>query len=377
LRILHVGMGWFGEEVGGLARVMTQAVLAQDAAGHQARALVTGSGAVPGLSGRRARAFAPPDAPLPERMKGVRSALSAELSSFDPEVVSFHFALYARPVLGRVAGKRPWMMHFHGPWALEGLAEGAGRFRAFALRRLVEMPVYRSAPVVVALSEAFGGILRREYGVRPERIRIVQGGFDPAPFLAAPDRPRARLQLGLPADRPLAVCVRRLASRMGLENLIDAVGLLRERHPDLLVAVAGKGPLRSELEDRIRQSGLGESVRLLGFVPESDLPALYAAADFSVVPTVALEGFGLIVAESLASGTPVVATRVGALPELLSGFTPELLAEPTAVDVARAMERAMAADVPGREACRAHAARWSWDAVVPGLMDAYRAAGAR
>jgi glycosyltransferase involved in cell wall biosynthesis len=116
----------------------------------------------------------------------------------------------------------------------------------------------------------------------------------------------------------------------------------------------------------------------MGFVADTDLPAFYAAADVSVVPTVALEGFGLIVAESLASGTPVVASRVGALPELLSEFSPRLLADPTAEGLARVLDGVLSGSVPlpRAQACRDHMERWTWPRVVPRLDEVYREAGA-
>lgn len=376
MKLLHVGMGWFGEEVGGLTRFMSQAVTAQHAHGHQARCLVTGSDKVIELSAGLAQPFAEPRSGLPSRLVASRRAVSSALADFDPDIVSFHFALYGRPSLGLVRA-RPWVMHFHGPWALEARAEGAGRLSSWIAKNVVEGPLYRSAPRAITLSKAFARILEEEYGVDPDRIRVVPGGFDPDPFLQAPDRRSARLRLGLPADRPILVCVRRLAARMGLENLVDAVGVLRRKYPDVLVAIAGKGPIGAALSARIEGSGLSRNIRLLGFVPDADLPSLYAAGDLSVVPTVALEGFGLIVAESLASGTPVVATRVGALPELLSGFSPDLLAEPGPESLADVLAGALAGGgVPGPEQCRAHAMGWSWARVVPRLEEVYREAGA-
>jgi glycosyltransferase involved in cell wall biosynthesis len=376
LKILHVGMGWFGEEIGGLSRVMSQAVRAQADAGHDARALVTGTDSVLQLSGGLARPFSRGDAFLPRRLLGARRAVARELKSMDPDVVSFHFALYGRSSLGLVKGKVPWVVHFHGPWAMEGIAEGANSAVNALKKRFVETPMYRNAPRVITLSRSFAGILVEHYGVRPDRIRVVPGGFDPDQFLAAPDRLSARLRFGFPADRPLAVCVRRLRSRMGLENLVEAVSILRSKHPDLLVAIAGKGPLTPLLRERIGKSGLEGQVRLMGFVADSDLPAFYAAADFSVVPTVALEGFGLIVAESLASGTPVVASRVGALPELLSDFSPALLAEPTARGLAEVMDGVLCGTtaLPSAAACREHMLQWSWSRVVPRLDEVYREA---
>lgn len=377
MRILHVGMGWFGEEVGGLARVMSQAASAQSRAGHEVRALVTGTGLVHDLSGGIAKAFAAPNEPLHRRLLAARSSLAREIEGFRPEIVSFHFALYGRPSLGLVRGRVPWMVHFHGPWALESRAEGAGRILSHVRKRLVERRFYRAAPRLVTLSRAFADILRDEYGVPEERIRVVQGGFDPSPFRQAPPRPEARSRLGFPQDRPLVVCVRRLARRMGLENLLEAVKILREGRPDVLVAVAGKGPLAQDLGRIVQEAGLEGNVRFLGFVPDADLPALYSAADLSVVPTVALEGFGLIVAESMAAGTPVVATRVGALPELLGGFAPALLADPEPRSIAAALGRGLdAGQRPGADACRKWAERWGWDAIVPALERVYLEAGA-
>jgi len=264
-------------------------------------------------------------------------------------------------------------MHFHGPWALENLASGGGKAVNWIRRRFVEIPTYRAADRVVTLSEAFAKILREDYGVDPAKIRIVPGGFDPSAFAARLDRVSARERFGIASDAKLVVCVRRLQSRMGLENLVDAAGSLASEHPRLVVAIAGKGPLTGALQVRIERLGLQGKVRLLGFVPDPDLPALYAAADLSVVPTVALEGFGLIVAESMASGTPVVASRVGALPELLAGFSEQLLAEPNPEDLARVLGGALNGSiaVPSSEECRSHSVRWSWEKVVPRLEEVY------
>ena len=135
----------------------------------------------------------------------------------------------------------------------------------------------------------------------------------------------ARERLRLPRDRPLIVSVRRLIRRVGLESLIDAMREVRRSAPDALLLIAGRGPLAAELEVRIAALGVADHVRLLGFVPEEELPWLYRAADFSVMPSVALEGFGLPTIESLAAGTPVIVTPVGGLPETILEFDPALV----------------------------------------------------
>jgi len=84
-----------------------------------------------------------------------------------------------------------------------------------------------------------------------------------------------------------------------------------ERFPNAILLIGGKGPLRGELEERIADYGLSNKVRLLGFIPDHELVSYYQAADLFVVPSQALEGFGLITVEALASGLPVMATPVG------------------------------------------------------------------
>lgn len=376
MKVLQTGMGWFTEEAGGLSRYSSGLVAALNGAGDPSRILVTGSDAVREDSSGAAFPFARKDAPMLRRATAARDLLRRELDEFRPDVCTFHFALYARRSLGLVR-KRPWVCHFHGPWAMEAAAEGASRLATSVQSRLVERPVYRSAPRLITLSRFFADILRDHYGVDPERIRVVPGGFDPSPFAAVFDKREAKARLGLPSDRPLLVCVRRLAHRMGLENLVDAMVAVRRSVPDALLAIAGKGPIAADIARRIEERDLTENVKLLGFVPDADLPALYAAAEFSVVPTVSLEGFGLIVAESLASGTPVVATRAGALPELLEDFSPQLLARsPSPGDLAAVLLDALRGNVPGpaAEACRIQARRWSWSEVLPRIKGVYREA---
>ncbi|MBN8590138.1 MAG: glycosyltransferase family 4 protein [Anaerolineae bacterium] len=136
---------------------------------------------------------------------------------------------------------------------------------------------------------------------------------------------QTRLRLGLPVNRPILFTARRLEGRMGLTNLIEAMVTLRREHPDVLLLIAGKGFLQPKLEALIEKYGLRDHVRLLGFVSEADLPRYMASANLFVLPTESLEGFGLATIESLASGTPVLGTPVGATPEILSPIHPALV----------------------------------------------------
>ena len=126
----------------------------------------------------------------------------------------------------------------------------------------------------------------------------------------------------------------------------------------MLLLIAGKGRLEGELQARITEAGLEDNVKLLGFVPDQHLAALYRAANISVVPTVALEGFGLITVESLASGTPVLVTPVGGLPEAVAGLSPNLvLPETGAKAIAEGLAGALngSLKLPDADACRRYA----------------------
>jgi glycosyltransferase involved in cell wall biosynthesis len=123
--------------------------------------------------------------------------------------------------------------------------------------------------------------------------------------------------------------VRNLVPRMGLENLLEAMTMLGEEQRNLLLLIGGEGQLRPRLEELIRSRGLQDSVQLLGFVPEDQLAKYYQASDMVVLPTLQLEGFGLVTVEALACGTPVMGTPVGAIPEVLSTVDPLLVTEGT------------------------------------------------
>jgi glycosyltransferase involved in cell wall biosynthesis len=320
---LQCGLGWFPEQAGGLDRVFFHLVQSLPTVGVGVKGLVVGSAQVGPASRQQVEAFAPAEAPLPVRWWQARQAAGRLLRPGAFDLVAAHFALYTFPFVGRIP-PRPLVVHFHGPWAAESQAEGAGGF-SVRFKRFIEQSVYRRATRFIVLSEAFRDVLHRQYRVPPERIRIVPGGVAVAAYDLGVSRAEARTRLDWPTDRPVILAVRRLARRMGLENLIDAMHIVRKRVPEALLMIAGRGPLQEELRDRIHALDLEHQVQLLGFVPDADLPWAYRAADLTIVPTVALEGFGLITIESLAAGTPALVTPVGGLPEVVRGLSDQLI----------------------------------------------------
>jgi glycosyltransferase involved in cell wall biosynthesis len=373
LTTLQLGKGWFPEQSGGLNRYYHGLLQHLPAAGVGVTGLVAGSDQVATSSEGSVTAFAPSKSRLPARWRGARQHVRQLLASNPSSLVVSHFALYAMPCLDLIPNNR-FVVHFHGPWAEESRAEGAGALVTAAKRQL-EQSVYRRATRFIVLSEAFGRILAQKHGIDPARIRVIPGGVDSARFSVPETRAEARARLDWPAHRPILFVVRRLVRRMGLENLIDGIRHARARVPDLLVLIAGSGPLARELEERCVVQGVERNVRLLGYLHDDLLPLAYRAADLSIVPSISLEGFGLIVAESLAAGTPVLVTDVGGLPETMAGLSPQCVIRdgaPAAIGNAIADALRGGMTLPSADECRRHAReRFDWRQVVQRVRETY------
>jgi len=379
LQTLQLGMEWFSEKAGGLNRMYMQLVGELTRSGVELHGLVAGSPDVARASDGLVHAFAPSDAPLLARMTALRDASAAWLRERPDAVIVSHFAMHAFPVLPQVS-RHPLVVHFQGPWGQESGAEGAGALAVLA-KEMVERTVYGRAAQVIVLSAAFRDVLMNRFGVPLRRIHVIPGGVDVDRF-AGTELPRrkSRRALGWPTDRPIVLCVRRLVRRVGVDTLVEAAVSLRERVPDALVLIAGTGPLQGELEARIAALGLGDHVRLLGFVPDDTLPMLYRAADLSVVPSSSLEGFGLVTVESLAAGTPCVVTPVGGLTDVVTPFAPQLVTESTsAADIGAVLAAALHDEIPVPSAaeCVAYARRdFDWPVVAARVRHVYELARA-
>jgi glycosyltransferase involved in cell wall biosynthesis len=355
-RPLMLGKGWFPDQLGGLDRYY------RDLLEHlpEASGVVIGAGVVPKT---RVTAVSGHDRPLPLRLLAFWRA--AQRAAGRADVVDAHFALYAlAPLwLGRLRSK-PVVVHFHGPWTDENVAAGdASRVRR-RVRHLIERATYMSADEAITLTSAFRQVLVERYRVAPWNISVVPPGVDLGRFTPG-SVDRARCGLDIAPQAFVAVSVRRLVPRMGLDLLVEAwsqtVGDLPLGSTLLLV---GDGPLRAPLARSVAALGLRESVRLIGRVSERELVNLYRAADVAVVPSTEHEGFGLVVIEAAACGTPSIVTSVGGLPEAIVDLDPSLIVRPG--DRAALSDRLLRArvDRPSARAARAHAERYEWSAVA-------------
>jgi glycosyltransferase involved in cell wall biosynthesis len=188
----------------------------------------------------------------------------------------------------------------------------------FRLRR----PQLRFALERAARIVAVAGSLKQDavrLGIPAERVRVIENGVD-ADLFRPLDRREARRSLGLPEEGPLLVSVGTLAPRKGFHLVMEAMSRLADRFPDLRFAIVGgagaEGAMEKGLRDIAARLGLADRVVFAGPRQRAELAAWYSAADAFVLAS-AHEGCPNVVLEALSCGTPVVATPVGNVPELV------------------------------------------------------------
>jgi len=236
------------------------------------------------------------------------------------------------------------------------------------LERVVPASVAR-ADRVLADSEATRADLIRLLGTPPEKVEVLYSGVD-ARFRPEPEpgeQERLRTRYGL--DRPYVLSVGTLQPRKNFVRLIRAFAHLPDTGRVLVIA-GGRGWLyESVLEEAARHP---DRVRILGFVEDADLPALYRGADLFVFPSF-YEGFGLPPLEAMACGVPVVCSGVSSLPEVAGDAA--LLVDPEDEDgLMGAMERALEDEGLRQEMMargRARAAQFTWEQAARRLMGVF------
>jgi glycosyltransferase involved in cell wall biosynthesis len=204
-------------------------------------------------------------------------------------------------VLGRLCRVPVVVAHEH-MWAYDG-----GRSRALIDRHVIA----RGSDAFIAVSETGRTLMVESEGLDPDDIVVIPNGIT---AVEPPPKAEARAKLGLADSDRVVGTVGHLRPEKSFETLVEAAAALRERVPALRVLVAGEGDERARLEAQIATLGLEGVVDLVGAT--EDVPSLLAALDVAVCCS-DFEGGPLSVMEYMRAGLPVVATRVGGLPELL------------------------------------------------------------
>jgi glycosyltransferase involved in cell wall biosynthesis len=229
-------------------------------------------------------------------------------------------------------------------------------------RRMIQEAAREAAGIIAvsqALKDAIVGL-----GIPGERVTVLRNGVDLDLFQPhARDETRARLGL----SGPTLLSVGHLIERKGHELVIGALPSL----PGYRLLIAGDGPERARLERLSHALKVENRVSFLGALPHERLHKIYAAADALVLAS-SREGWPNVLLESMACGTPVVASNIWGNPEVVS--RPEagvLMGERSAAGVAEGVRRLFGA-LPARGATRRYAEEFSWDATSQGQLRLFK-----
>jgi glycosyltransferase involved in cell wall biosynthesis len=246
-------------------------------------------------------------------------ALARRLRQLRPDILHMHYLTpLAAPVLLRF---RPFIVSVWGADILgeKGLAADDRRIRF--LKNLV----LRRAHAVLAASAFLADATRRYAGLRADRVTVYPWGVDLHEF-----RPVPRARPSPAGDGPIVIgFVKHLEPKYGLEYLIRAIPSIRARHPSIRVLVLGGGSERARLEHLAASLSVSDVVSFLGRVPHDEVPRHMAKMDIFVMPSVhQSETFGIAAVEAQAMGIPVVASRIGGVPEAVVENRTALLVPP-------------------------------------------------
>ncbi|MCZ8516468.1 glycosyltransferase family 4 protein [Paenibacillus filicis] len=384
MKILAAGMGWIEHTPGGLNRYFADYLEAMRRHGHEVRGYMTAFGE---------RTTAPDyiedvvKQPIKlgtwARMKAFKQAIGCAVQQLRPDIFNPHFALYASLISrNELPSSLPIVTHFQGPWAQESQVEDRGNKWGQALRyemkKRVELMAYRRSDHFIVLSDYFKNLLANDYGIAAERIHRIPAAPDLHRFVPSPDRKKLRLELGIQEDEKVMFCARRLVHRMGIDHLIQAMQRVSAQVPEAVLYIAGGGTLREALEQLATQLGLGAKVRFLGRVTNEDLVRWYQAADLSIVPTLTLEGFGLVTVEALACGTPVIGTPYGGTREILECLSGNLLFKDHSPEAMAERINSILlgrTEIPSRQACQKYVLKhFTWERAAKEITDVFEQA---
>jgi glycosyltransferase involved in cell wall biosynthesis len=206
------------------------------------------------------------------------------------------------------------------------------------IRRLLQYTLHKADKVIAVCQALKEGIVW--LGIPEEKIVVIPNGVDPAKFYPV-QKEEAKKALGLPAKRVI-LSVGHLTPNKGFDLLIKAVKILYTEldEKNLYLVIVGEGKYRKELERIISLLDLDKQVKLTGDIPHHELYRWYSAADLFCLAS-GEEGWPNVLLESLSCGTPVVATPVGGIPEIIASDKVGLLTERSEEAIAKTISSAL------------------------------------
>lgn len=227
---------------------------------------------------------------------------------------------------------------FHGPWHKEAVLKYSGnnsnikRFLIPKIMYMMEKLYCKKNNNFIFLSKYMQNELALiDNKIKSKNCYFIAGGVDLQNYRRKYTKDKAKSLLGIEKNKCVLFTLRRLDKRMGIDNLIEALCLMnKEEREKFALIIGGKGEYREVLENKAKP--IKDNVIFAGFIPDEEINKYFCATDLFIVPTLDLEGFGLVNLESLAMGVPVIATPQGGMIELAGVFENFNLADENTIE---------------------------------------------
>ncbi|HTY76075.1 MAG TPA: glycosyltransferase family 4 protein, partial [Candidatus Nanoarchaeia archaeon] len=232
----------------------------------------------------------------------------------------------------------------------------------------------KEARHIIVISKATQNYVLR-LGADPQKVSVIYNGVDLSRFKLMPDaKTKVRRKLSIPNDAIVALTVRRLVYKNGIDTLIESARIAIVENPKIVYLVVGKGPDFEDVKSKINRLGIEKNFVLAGFVSDEELPNYYNAADFFVLPSKSGEGLPLVALEAMACGLSLVATDVGGVREIMINGFGNIVPpnDPTALANAVVQFSNINADSLRLKLRQIITEKYSWDSNVEQLLKVYQ-----
>ena len=284
------------------------------------------------------------------------------LSKIEPDIVHSQDINMGMPgLIAKRLLKKPFLV-----WG-----RGSDVYLPGSYMRPLSKLVLRNADAVIALTQDMKTQIQKIYS---REILVIPNGIDIKSFEKS-SREKARAKLRIKKKERIVTFVGTLRPIKGLEYLVQALNIMGKKGPRVKLMLVGDGEEKEHLEGLVGELELEEDVMFIGRVPNEEIPEYMAASDVFVLPSLS-EGFPNVVLQAMAAGLPIIASKVGGLPEIIEEGGNGFLVEPkNAAQIADRISQLLEDDELRLKISRNNrrkATQYSWEAVVDRLEEVYQ-----
>ena len=236
------------------------------------------------------------------------------LKKINPEIIHVQSIAIGVPAfLAKKIFKKPYIVY----------CRGSDVYLPWPRKSLISSVVLRNADSVIALTEDMKRKIQEIWGIKTE---VIPNGIVVERFKGL-SKEDGRLKFGFEKEEKIIIFVGTLKKVKGIKYLIEAMNIVVENNPEAKLILIGDGEEKEELKKIVQELNLGEKVTFLGRKFNEEIPGYMVASDVFVLPSLS-EGFPVTILEAMAAGLPIIATKVGGVPEIIKENDNGFLVEP-------------------------------------------------